>query len=251
MKRLTIAALLVIAATAHGEARTSGTELLSDALRAQQIDEAANPGMLWVAEGETLWQAPAGSANSSCASCHGAAAESMRGVAARYPQVDSRSGILLNLEARISRCRTLNQGAEAFAFESDALLALTAFVARQSLGMPIGVAIDGPAAPFYAEGEAFFHRRQGQLNLSCAQCHDDNVGRRLRGDTISHATATGYPVYRLEWQSLGSLQRRLRACSLGVRARQFDYGAREYLSLELYLAKRSEGLAIETPAVRR
>lgn len=85
----------------------------------------------------------------------------------------------------------------------------------------------------------------------CGQCHDDNAGRRLRGDVISSGVGTGYPAYRLEWNTLGSLHRRLRACSLGVRATQFDYGSREYHALELYLAVRARGLPVESPGLRR
>lgn len=253
-RALAVAATLTAAllpAVALAEPLPSGTSFLSDDLRARQADEAANPGMLWVDEGARLWDSPQGRAGRACAGCHGAAADSMRGVAARYPAVDAEGGDLLNLEGRINRCRTRHQRAEPHPYESDALLGLTAFVARQSLGMPVGVETGGAAAPHFEAGKAFFHRRQGQLNLSCAQCHDDNAGRPLRGDTISHGLGNGYPAYRLEWQSLGSLQRRLRSCSFGVRAVQFDYGSPEYLSLELYLAARAGGVAIETPAIRR
>ena len=125
------------------------------------------------------------------------------------------------------------------AYESDDLLALTAFLARQSTGLPFSVRIDGPAASHYAAGERFFFTRQGQLDIACNQCHDDLVGRKLRGDTISSGLPTGYPVYRLDWQKMGSLHRRLRACALGVRAEQLGYGSPEYLDLELYLAARS------------
>jgi len=229
----------------------SGTTFMSETLQARQRDEAANPGMLWVDQGAALWEAPAGRTDKACADCHVEAASSMRGVAARYPAYDSGAGTLLNLEGRINRCRAEQQHATALEYESDALLALTAFVARQSLGMPMNVRIDGAAAPYYREGKAFFHRRQGQLNLSCSQCHDRHAGDRLRGDVISYGLGNGYPVYRLEWQSLGSLQRRLRACSLGVRAIQFDYGSQEYLALELFLARRAAGVPIETPAIRR
>jgi sulfur-oxidizing protein SoxA len=252
IRALVVAVMLayLLALSARAEPLPSGTAYLTEVLRAQQADEAANPGMLWVSEGARLWQEPAGEAGKSCASCHGRAQDSMRGVAARYPVVGA-GGQLINLEGRINLCRELAQKAEPLRHESEALLSLTAFVARQSLGMQMAVSIEGAAAPFYKAGEALFHQRQGQLNLSCAQCHVDNAGRRLRGDTISHGLTNGYPAYRLEWQSLGSLQRRLRACSLGVRAIQFAYGSPEYLNLELYLAKRAEGVPIETPAIRK
>lgn len=247
---LAVAVLLLLTVAAEAEPLTSATAYLSADLKALQADEASNPGMLWVGEGERQWQAPAGASGRSCASCHGDA-ESMRGVAARYPAVDAGSGELLNLEGRINRCRTRHQQAEALAYESDGLLGLTAFVARQSLGLPVAVETDGAAAPFHRTGEALFHRRQGQMNLSCAHCHDDNAGRSLRGDTISHGLGNGYPAYRLEWQSLGSLHRRLRSCAYGVRAVQHPPGSPEHLALELYLAGRAAGAPIETPAIRK
>lgn len=233
------------------EDRRSGTSFLSPALRAQQADEGANPGMLWVETGEELWRTPAGAEGNSCATCHGDAAASMKGVAARYPVVDETSGRLMNIEMRINQCRTERQGTEPFAYESNELLSLTALIAYQSRGLPISVEVDGPAARYLEAGRAFFSTRQGQLNLACTQCHDENWGRKLRGDTISQGHPTGFPIYRLEWQTLGSLHRRLRACSLGVRAEVFDYGSPEYLALELYLAWRARGLVIESPAIRR
>jgi sulfur-oxidizing protein SoxA len=137
-----------------------------------------------------------------------------------------------------------------FAYESRELLALTAFVAQQSRGMPIETTEDPQLEPFVARGRALFMQRQGQLNLGCTNCHDDNWDRKLAGSPITQAHPTGYPIYRLEWQSLGSLQRRLRACISGIRAQAYDFGAPELVELELYLMSRARGMPIETPAVR-
>lgn len=232
--------------TIHGS-----SEYLSAALKAEQADLMQNRGMLWVDQGTALWNEAQGIEQKSCASCHGEPQASMRGVAARYPMVDPASGHLLNLEARINQCRTERQHARALSYETNELLGLTALVALQSRGMPVAVRTDGAAAPFNEIGRTLWQQRQGQLNLSCAQCHDANVGRKLRGDTISSGINTGYPAYRLEWQGLGSFHRRLRACQLGVRAIQFPQGAPEYLALELYIASRARGLPVEAPALRR
>jgi sulfur-oxidizing protein SoxA len=228
-----------------------GSNFQSPTTQRLEADDAANPGLLWVEQGQQLWSTAEGSAGKSCASCHGATAGPMRGVAARYPAVDARSGELFNLEQRINSCRTRHMAAPALVYESNELLALTAFVTAKSNGIPRHVAVDGPAAPFFERGRAFFTERQGQLNLACAQCHSERVGARLRGDTISQGQIDGWPAYRLEWNSLGSLHRRLRACSLGVRAEVLDYGSPEYVALELYLAWRGEGLPIKSPGVRR
>ena len=228
-----------------------GSAFLSPELKTQQDDEGANPGMLWVAEGEKLWTKPDGARGQACSACHGTAESSMRGVAVRYPKIDAGNGKLLNVEMKINECRSARQAAAAFAWESRELLGLTAYIAYQSRGLAFDASIDGAAQPFFEAGRAFFNERQGQLNLSCSQCHNDNWGRRLRGDTISQGHPTGFPIYRLEWQSMGSLQRRLRACSLGVRADVLDYGAPEYVALELYLAWRAADVPVETPGVRR
>ena len=174
----------------------------------------------------------------------------MKGVAARYPVVDARLGRLVDLEGRINACRTNRQGAAPLAFESKDLLALTVYVAHQSRGLPISMPDDAATARFVDVGRQIFERRQGQLNLSCAQCHDDNWGQKLAGATIPQGHPNGYPLYRLQWQSLGSLQRRLRNCLSGMRAEPYAYGAPELIQLELFLAWRAGGLLIEAPAVR-
>lgn len=230
--------------------RRPDSAFISSDTRAMQADDATNPGMLAVLDGEALWKQKAGSSGKSCADCHGDAAVSMKGVAARYPAFMTRLGLPVDLQQRIEMSRVTDQKAAALAFESKDLLALTAYVARQSYGMPISVADDAQSKPFIAAGRALFERRQGQLNIACAQCHNDNWGKRLAGSLVPQAQPTGYPIYRLEWQELGSLQRRLRDCMTAMRASPYDFGAPELVDLEFYLAWRARGLKIETPAVR-
>jgi L-cysteine S-thiosulfotransferase len=230
--------------------RRSAYADMSRETKAMQDDDTANPAMLAVLDGEVLWSRKTGAANRSCADCHGDATQSMKGVAARYPAFDAKSGKPVDLEERINLERTEQQKAPRLRFESDELLALSAYVARQSRGEPIAPPDDERLAPYIAAGRDFFHKRQGQLNLSCALCHDDNWGKRLAGNIVPQGHPTGYPLYRLEWQSLGSLQRRLRNCISGMRADVPDYGAPEYVDLELFLAQRARGMTMESPAVR-
>jgi L-cysteine S-thiosulfotransferase len=229
----------------------SGEEFAGPELRALQQDNLANPGMLWVAQGERLWRQAPEESGKSCAACHGDPAQSMRGVAARYPAIDAASGQLLTLAARINQCRIERQGIAPLRPESDELLSLVALVAFQSRGIPIRVSIDGPARPHFEFGRALYYRRIGQMNLSCAHCHDANWGKHLLNETISQGHGNAYPVYRLSWQNLGSLQRRIRACFSGIRAEMPPANATELVDLELFLAWRATGLAIESPGVRR
>ena len=228
-----------------------GSEFARAEVRAMQADEFANPGMLWVTRGERLWGEPAGRDSKACASCHGDAASSMKGVATRYPQVDKAAGHLVNIADRVNLCRERHQQAEALPLESEPLLALTAYITFQSRGLPMNVKIDGEAATHFERARERYYRRMGQMNLSCAQCHERNWGRTLFNETVSQGHGTGWPGYRLEWQNFGSLQRRLRACYSGLRAEMPEYGSRELVELELFLAWRETGLPIETPGVRR
>ena len=258
MRRAVLAAAALLAGAALAQERAiplselkSGSAFLGADLLSLQKDEFANPGMLWVERGEKLWSEPAGKKKLSCASCHQDAKSSMRGVATRHPQIDAESGRLVNLEGRINLCRTRRMGADPLRYESGELLSITAYVASQSRGLPIGVSIAGPARSHFDAGEAAYRLRRGQMNLSCAHCHEANWGKRLLSETISQGQPNAYPAYRMEWQTMGSLERRLRACLSGIRAEMLPYGSHEYLDLELYLAWRAQGLPIETPGVRR
>lgn len=228
-----------------------GSAFVSAEVRAMQADDFGNPGMLWVARGERLWREPAGAEGGTCAGCHADGKDSMKGVATRYPQIDAGTRRLVNVAGRINLCRERRQNAPALAQESEALLALSAYVTHQSRGMPLSVAINTHNAADFERGRSRYYRRLGQMNLSCAHCHDRNWGRTLLHETISQGHGTGWPGYRLEWQTFGSLERRLRACFSGLRAEMPEYGARELVELELFLAWRANGLPIESPGVRR
>ncbi|NYE64084.1 sulfur-oxidizing protein SoxA [Duganella sp. 1224] len=242
MKWLLALAMVAASALAADE-RRSGADFMSAATQAMQGDDAQNPGMLWVASGETEW-------NKSCVKCHGDARGSMRGVAARFPALDADSGKVVNLNQRINLCRERKLHAAPLAAESETLLALEAYVAIQSRGMPVTPAQDSATRAAAARGQRLYQQRIGQLNLSCAQCHDQQWGKKLAGSTIPQAHASAYPIYRLEWQGMGSLQRRLRNCMSGVRAEVPPFGAKELTELEAWLAVRDAGMTVESPGVR-
>jgi L-cysteine S-thiosulfotransferase len=258
-RRYAIAAILLAAATAARRVpaseipsaeRRSGFSFMTPETQAIQNDDTANPGMLWAKDGEALWTNKTGAAETSCADCHNDVRTSMRGVAVHYPGFDPAEARPVTLEQRINLCRSRHQQAPPLAYESHELLALAALIGRQSRGLPIEPNADKNLAPFLAAGRALFMQRQGQLNLGCANCHDDNWDKHLAGSAITQAHPTGYPEYRLEWQALGSLERRMRSCLTGIRAKPYDYGALELVELELYLMSRAAGMPVETPAVR-
>ncbi|MEN9418026.1 MAG: hypothetical protein RI988_1646 [Pseudomonadota bacterium] len=254
--RLRAAGLLALSACsatvmAHGPqpAGRSGTAFMSPALQAMQRDDVLNPGIFAVQEGVEAWRAAA--PGGACADCHGAQPDTrLAGVAARYPAWDAASARAVNLGQRVDLCRVRHQRAPAFGAESRTRLALEAALGYASRGAPVTPPVDPRLAPLRALGERLWHERLGLLDLSCAQCHDARVGGRLGGSTIPPGNGLGYPTYRLQWEAMGSLQRRVRNCLTGVRAEPFAPDAPEWLALELHLALRDRGLPVETPAVR-
>lgn len=229
----------------------SGYLFLGSQTQALQDDDFLNPGFFAVERGAELWAAVDGAARQSCASCHGDAAESMRGVAARLPRYDGERDGIINLELLINRERERKLQAAAYEYESEELLALTAYIAFQSRGLPREVDVEGPATPFFEKGKEHFFTRRGQLDLACNQCHDDRYGLMLRGDKMSQGQTTGFPFYRLIWRNMGSTHRMFGWCNEAMRAEPYPLGSEEYLNLELYVAWRGRGLLIESPAVRR
>lgn len=249
--RRALGLVLFLAVTVSAQpARRSGFDDMSPSTQAMQRDDAQNPAMLWVQEGAALWaRAPSPSAPA-CAGCHGDARESMRGVAARYPVYDEALARPIDLATRINRCRETRQHLPRSAPDSEELLGLESYIAMQSRGLPIEPPADARLLAWRERGEALFRERIGQLNLSCAQCHDERAGQRLGGGLIPQGHANGYPLYRLEWQGVGSLLRRIRNCMTGVRAQPLAAESPEFAALSAYLAWRDRGMAMESPAVR-
>lgn len=246
MKSLAIVLAVLLWLPAQAETRSGYTDA-SPATRAMQDDDTENPGFLWVQQGEALWASETD--GPSCQSCHGAPS-SLRGVAAHTPAFDAARARPITLPQRINLCRTEHQHAQVLAPDSDTMLALSALVGLQSRGMPLDVQTTGPMTPFYEAGQKLFTTQQGQLNLSCSQCHDALAGQHLGGSLIPQGHPNGYPLYRLEWQSMGSLYRRIRNCLTGIRAEPYPPDAPELTAIEVHLAGRARGLTVETPAVR-
>ena len=236
-------------AQASADPRRSGYDTMSPRIQSMQRDDLQNPGMLWVADGEVLWKKVFG-ISFSCAHCHNDAKQSMKGVATKYPDWDPIEKRPVNLSQRINLCRTRHQLVLPLPPESVELLGLEAYVAHQSRGMPLAPSTAKELVEPRERGRKQYEQRIGQLNLSCAQCHDQLPGKSLAGSSIPEGHVNGYPTYRLEWQGMGSLQRRLRNCLSGVRAEPPPFNSIEMVELELYLAQRSAGMKIETPAVR-
>lgn len=228
----------------------SGWRFRNPDTQAQEADDFENPGFPLVEQGEALWSKVDGTEGKSCASCHNEASESMKGVRAAMPKWNEKAGKPMTLEQHINGCRKTRMGAEEWKWESDQMLGMTAYVGLQSRGMPMNPQTDGPMEPWLAKGKEIYYTRVGQLDMSCAHCHENYYGKNIRADHLSQGQVNGFPLYRFKWQKMGSMHRRFKGCMDNIRATPFKVGGDEFVALELYAASRGKGLSIETPAVR-
>jgi|TARA_B110000902_G_scaffold160543_1_gene183788 sulfur-oxidizing protein SoxA len=217
--------------------------------RAMQIDDFDNPGMIFVDKGEDSWNAVEGTEGKSCASCHDAS-EDMAGVRPVYPKFNETAGEVRTLEMQVNDCRENQMGADKWKYTGGDMANMTALLASVSRGMPVNVAIDGPVQSTWDEGKELYYARTGQLELSCANCHEENFGNMIRADHLSQGQINGFPTYRLKNTKLNSVHARFKGCVRDTRAETYKPGSSEFVALELYVASRGNGLSVEGPSVR-
>jgi sulfur-oxidizing protein SoxA len=230
----------------------SGWHYREPETRAMEADSFLNPGMLGVEAGAAMWEKVEGTAGKSCASCHGDAAESMAGVGAKFPKWDAASGKPINIELQINKCRTEQMGAEALEFDKGGQVELTTFIKHQSQGTPVEIDLtQGDMQKWWEKGKEVYYTRTGQLNMSCATCHEKYNGNYIRADHLSQGNVNGFPTYRLNTAGLVSLHNRFRGCIRDTRAEFPKAFSDELMALEVYVTWRGTGLSVETPAVRQ
>jgi sulfur-oxidizing protein SoxA len=227
----------------------SGWHYREDDTRDMQRDDFDNPAMLAVDQAVDVWNTVEGSAGQSCASCHGDP-ESMKGFWNTQPKFNTEKDQLYAAEQFINDCRTERMGAEAWGWDSGDMRNMTALLASVSRGLPMNVAIDGPAQPYWERGQEIYYTRYGQLELACANCHEDNNGNYIRADHLSQGHINGFPTYRLRNAGLVSRHNRFSGCIRDTRGEPYAVGSEDFVALELYVASRGNGLSVEGPAVR-
>jgi len=227
----------------------SGWHFRSDETQALQMDDFDNPGMVFVDIGMEQWNAEEGSEGKSCATCH-EGPESMEGVRATYPKWNDASEEVRTIAMQVNDCRENRMGAEPYKYSGGEMANIEALIALQSRGMPVDVKIDGPAEATWAWGKQLYYTRTGQLELSCANCHEDNYGNMIRADHLSQGQVNGFPVYRLKNAKLNTVHGRFKGCVRDTRAETYAPGSPEFVALELYVASRGNGLSVEGPSVR-
>lgn len=228
----------------------SGWHFRSDETQALQMDDFENPAMVFVDKAMDAWETADGSEGKSCASCHDDVEESMAGVRAVYPKWNEQAGEVRTLAMQVNDCRENQMGAEPWKYTGGDMTAMEALISVQSRGMPVNVAIDGPVQSMWEQGKEMYYARTGQLELSCANCHEDSYGLMIRADHLSQGQINGFPTYRLKNAKLNNVHARFKGCVRDTRAETYKPGSSDFVALELYVASRGNGLAVEGPSVR-
>ena len=228
----------------------SGWSFRTAETQALQMDDFDNPGMIFVDQAIDDWNTVDGSEGKSCASCHTGGPEEFAGLRAELPRWDEAQGKVMNMEDYINLSRVEHMGAEPLKWAKPRMDAMVALISLQSRGMPINVAIDGPAADMWEAGRELYYTRVGQLDMACSNCHEDNYGVMIRADHLSQGQINGFPTYRLKNAKLNSTHARFSGCMKNIRAQPFAVGSDEFRALELYVASRGNGLSVEGPSVR-
>ncbi|MCW8917332.1 MAG: sulfur oxidation c-type cytochrome SoxA [Gammaproteobacteria bacterium] len=177
-----------------------------------------------------------------------------KGIRQNYPYFDSKSGLIKTLEAEINECR-VNNGEKPLGWKKGDIAFISAYMASTSNGKKINITIpdDPRALAAYERGKKFYYTKRGQLNLSCSNCHVDNVGNRIRSETLSPSLGhpSHFPVHRLKWGEMGTLHRRFGGCNEQVRAKSFPAQSQEYATLEYFLTYMSNGIEVNAPSSRK
>jgi len=171
-------------------------------------------------------------------------------VRAVYPKWHEGSGQVRTVEMAVNDCRENRMGAGPWKWNGAEMVNMTALIASVSRGLPVNVAIDGPARETWEMGKDLYYTRTGQLELSCANCHEANYGRMIRADHLSQGHINGFPTYRLKNTKLNAVHARFKGCVRDTRAETYSPGSPEFVALELYVASRGNGLSVEGPSVR-
>jgi len=227
----------------------SGWNFRTPETRMLQTDDFENPAMIFVDQALDDWDTAEGTSNKACADCH-SGPEEFAGLRAELPRWNDDQGALFNMEAYINFCRTERMGADSLKLAKPRMDAMVALLSLQSRGEIINVAIDGPVADIWERGREIYYTRVGQLDMACANCHEDNYGNMIRADHLSQGQINGFPAYRLKNAKLNSTHGRFKGCMNNIRATPFAVGGEEFNALELYVASRGNGLAVEGPSVR-
>jgi sulfur-oxidizing protein SoxA len=172
-----------------------------------------------------------------------------------YPMFDESRKAVVTLTQAINECVTAN-GEKKWNEKKGDMANAQAFFANKTkeAEKKVNIKIESAeAAAAYERGKEFYYTQRGYLNLSCATCHVQGAGQRVRNESLSQLLGhtTHFPVYRLKWQGVGTLERRMEGCVKDQGQNPIKPSSKEMKELLYFMAYMSNGMAVDGPDIRK
>ena len=172
-----------------------------------------------------------------------------------YPYFDDNRNEVVTLTTAINECLVEN-GEKAWNPKKGKLAKLEAYFAYETrdAGKKLDIKIPSKAAEdAYKRGKEYYYTQRGYLKLSCASCHVQGSGQRVRNEKLSPflGQVTHFPVYRLKWQGLGTLERRMSGCVKDAGQVPPKADSKEMKELLYFMAYMSAGMSVDGPDIRK
>lgn len=176
-------------------------------------------------------------------------------VGGMYPYFDEKKKDVVSLTSAVNDCLRAN-GEKEWNTQKGDMANFQAFLAfsTQEAGKNFDIKIQSEAAKkAYENGKEYYYTQKGYLKLSCAECHIQGAGQRVRNEKLSPLTGqiTHFPVFRLKWDELGTLERRISGCVLDQGQVPPKDESTQMKELLYFLAYMSNGMAVDGPDVRK
>jgi L-cysteine S-thiosulfotransferase len=265
----------LIAVTTVGCALTCGTALSQAkpddpmAVGRQMLAE-DNPGELWIDQGKQLFYEKRGPKSASLEQCDfGLGPGKIEGATTRLPRYFADTDKVQDLESRLLTCMVQLQGFKredvvkraisAPASGGSDVEALAMYITSTSNGMKMSVSLSHPKErEMYKAGEYLFHRRSGQTDFSCVQCHGQ-AEKRIRLQDLVHMmdkkqiqeVVATWPAYRGAHSTVRTMQWRLYDCFWQMRLPELNYTSDASIALTTYLHYQANGAVVKVPGYKR
>lgn len=175
--------------------------------------------------------------------------------AVNYPKFDDKKGEVITLSVAINDCLKQN-GQKPWKMTKGKMADLEAYFASSARDEEkvINVKIQSKAAQeAYEAGKKYYYSQRGYLKLSCATCHVQGAGQKVRSEYMSSLLGhtTHFPVYRLKWEGLGTLERRVKGCIKDEGQKPPKLDSNDMKNLIYFISYMSNGMKIDGPDVRK
>jgi sulfur-oxidizing protein SoxA len=176
-------------------------------------------------------------------------------IVGEYPMFDEKKGEVVTLTGAINSCLKA-AGQKPFKWTKGKITQVEAYFADKSkeAGKKIDIKINSKAAmEAYERGKKEYYSQRGYLKLSCASCHVQGSGQRVRLEYLSPllGAVTHFPVYRMKWTGLGTLERRIKGCEKNQGENPHKPTSKWTAEMLYFMAYMSNGLPLDGPDVRR